>query len=476
MSAQKFLTDVETGVVPVNSHDQVLRIAFIHMDEVLWTGMGVFDVIEKLHAHRWSFGEGELRFNRTLDLFYLAQIAAGIYRSSDQIEGIFPSVDGFDTFYTEHHALLHPSAWRAYYSEPFLKQNITARFYRLPDLQDLPDSDNPLDLPIRKQSHVGGGPHATKLPRWAYNVACTYLRQPLLPLVTLTDIALSTLEATINRLRKAHPSVRPYSETQARFWLEYMGARYFGARTRSEAPSPTRWNENCFGILVAQGSYDVWEQNGVVEPDVKDGMWKSEVMWCGWPDSGIGAFAWWSGWDGELGSDEKIEFLAAVAVEETVGVELDKLDLAVRSHILLGVMRAAVKTGLEREDLLQELETGMVQSGRIKEERAGLWLREALGVMEPYVRIWEGVWPDAEERGKMLRRILVENGHLFARWKASPHLKEFSFVLGPPVEGWQVARARLSILLCLRRRIPGISGLIRAADERFEVIELTWKG
>ncbi|KAA8651052.1 uncharacterized protein ATNIH1004_003745 [Aspergillus tanneri] len=404
MSAQKFLTDVENGVVPVNSHDQVLRIAFIHMDEVLWTGMGVFDVIEKLHAHGWSFGEGELKFNRTLDLFYLAQIAAGIYRSSDQIEGIFPSVDEFDTFYTEHHALLHPSAWRAYYSEPFLKQNITARFYRLPDLQDLPDSDNPLDLPIRKQSHVGGGPHATKLPRWAYNVAYTYLRQPLLPLVTLTDIALSTLEATINRLRKGHPS-------------------------------------GLYDVYEWEGKYSVqlweasWEQNGVVEPDVKDGMWKSEVTWCGWPDGGVGAFAWWRGWDGELGSDEEIEFLAAVAVEETVGVELDKLDLAVRSHILLGVMRAAVKTGLEREDLLQELETGMVQSGRIKEERAGLWLREALGVMEPYVRIWEGVWPDAEERGKMLRRILVENRQLFARWKASPHLKEFSFVLGPPVEG-----------------------------------------
>jgi hypothetical protein len=48
------------------------------------------------------------------------------------------------------------------------------------------------------------------------------------------------------------------------------------------------------------------------------------------------------------------------------------------------------------------------------------------------VRIWGGVWPDAEEeRGKVLRRILVENGQLFARWKVSPLLKEFSFELGP---------------------------------------------
>ncbi|KAL4789609.1 hypothetical protein BDV19DRAFT_382956 [Aspergillus venezuelensis] len=376
MSAQKFLTEVENGVVPVNSHDEVLRIAFIYIDE-------------KLHAHGWSFGEGELRLNRTLDLFYLAQIPAGIYRSSNQIEGIFPSPDEFDAFYTEHHTLLDPSAWRAYYSEPFLKQKTTARFSCLPDLQDLPDSDPPLDEP-RKQSHPGGGPHATKLPRWAYNVACTHLRQPILPLATLTDIALSMLEPTINCLRKAHPSMRPYSKTQARFWLEYMVARYFGARTRSSPLS----RDGRYDVYEWEGKYSVqvwkasWERRGgVVEPDVENGVWKSEVMWCG-------------GWEGELGSEEEIEFLAAVAVEETVGVELNMLDLAVRSHILLGVMRAAVKAGLEREDLLQELETG--------------WCRVALGVMEPYVRIWRGVWPDTDKRGKTLRRILVENGQLFA--------------------------------------------------------------
>ncbi|GFF99772.1 hypothetical protein IFM53868_10450, partial [Aspergillus udagawae] len=135
---------------------------------------------------------------------------------------------------------------------------------------------------------------------------------------------------------------------------------------------------------------------------------------------------------GEVGGEEEVEFLAAVAVEETVGVELGELDFAVRSHVLLGVMQAAVKEGQEREDFLKELERGMVRSGRIGDGRAKVWLREALGVVEPYVRIWEGVWPDAEEeRGKVLRRFLVENGQLFARWKVSPLLKEFSFELGP---------------------------------------------
>jgi hypothetical protein len=61
-------------------------------------------------------------------------------------------------------------------------------------------------------------------------------------------------------------------------------ARYSGARTRSEGPFRDAWDENHFGISVAQGQYDVyewegkhsvqlweasWEQSGVVEPDVR---------------------------------------------------------------------------------------------------------------------------------------------------------------------------------------------------------------
>lgn len=69
MGARKFLSDVENGVIPVNSHNQVLRIAWIYLDEPLWNGQGVFDVIEKLRTHGWSFGEGDLRFNRLVNCY-----------------------------------------------------------------------------------------------------------------------------------------------------------------------------------------------------------------------------------------------------------------------------------------------------------------------------------------------------------------------------------------------------------------------
>ena len=63
MKAEEFRAKVENGEIPLD-YDQVLRIAYIYMDEGLWNGNGVFDVVEELHTRGWSFGRGDLQFNR----------------------------------------------------------------------------------------------------------------------------------------------------------------------------------------------------------------------------------------------------------------------------------------------------------------------------------------------------------------------------------------------------------------------------
>jgi hypothetical protein len=167
----------------------------------------------------------------------------------------------------------------------------------------------------------------------------------------------------------------------------------------------------------------------VVEPEPS----KPVFFWCGIPDGGTADQALQRGWQEEIGSEEEVDFLAAVAMEETAGlgagaIKVDELDCSIRSHILLAVMQAALVENMqEREHFLGELERRMVQKGRIGEERAGRWVREALEIMVPYVRVWQGKWPGAEKRGEMLRRILVENPLLFARWKLSPVLRQFAF-------------------------------------------------
>lgn len=64
MSAERFCASVESGEVPVDCHDRVLQIAYIYSDDGLWNDYGVFNVVEKLHARGWSFGQGDLKFNR----------------------------------------------------------------------------------------------------------------------------------------------------------------------------------------------------------------------------------------------------------------------------------------------------------------------------------------------------------------------------------------------------------------------------
>lgn len=184
----------------------------------------------------------------------------------------------------------------------------------------------------------------------------------------------------------------------------------------------------------AHYSQKLWEsaeaRTAALEPDL-DGTRKSEVEWSGWPDGGASLQAWQRGWDPEAGSEEEIEFLAAVAVRETESVDVGGLDLAIRSHMLLGVMRAAFETA-EREKHMEDLKRSISGAGRIDDEgRAAQWIQQALMVMEPYARKW-GAWPAAaEDQSELLRLILTENGQLFARWRHSPLSKEFNFELKP---------------------------------------------
>lgn len=368
----------------------------------------------------------------------MAQIAAGINRCNEDYTGRddFLSPDDFDTFYVKHHELLNQDAWKQYYSPTLLAQATSARYYRLPDLQDITDSSGPL-----WQVQQKGIGHFTKLPRWARNATGTARRSPTLSMATITQIALSTLEETTSRLRKDHPGVQPYSATQASFWLKEMKIDFSGPTRKEE------WKPNRFDVFAAQGGYDMWAWEAYyspkrwdsmeariapLEPDL-DGTRKSEIRWCGMPD---GCAVEWDarrrGWEPELGSEEEIEFLAAVAAKETESIEMGNLDYAMLSNMLLGVMRAAFET--EREKHIEDLKERIVEAGRLDGSKAEQWIKAVLMVMEPYVQKWV-VRPTAtKDRSELLRHILVENGQLFARWNLPPTSKEFNFELKPKEE------------------------------------------
>ncbi|KAF6803189.1 rta1 domain protein [Colletotrichum sojae] len=433
MNAEGFRAEPESGKVPIDNHHRVLREAFKYMIPSL-NGRGVFGVVKLLHDYGYSFGKDiNQMFNRTLDLFYLAQIAAGTYRSFRELgnyEAPF-SPDDFDWLYSKHRRLLYPEAWREYYTPVFLASPTSVRFYRLPNLQDLPDS----------------GPttgHSTKLPRWAHNVARTHREQPVL-FTSMYDIALSTLQQSIERLRWDRPDiVHPYSATQAKFWLSYMMGYLKPQPDNAWDPKDFSFNtmRRVFDLCVwqvyySQERWDSADGGPGLDPDLKpdlDDLRKSE--------------------EPEVGSEEQVAFLAEVAVRQAdhhidgsfKNGSAKDLDYTLRSHILLGLLLAAFETK-ERGQHVEELKLRVVEAGRLDEHEANNWLLQALKVVGPYIEeIRQHGTPISDENWKeLLRRILVENGQLFARWRLSPTSKEYSFALKPrprasstPMEGVQM--------------------------------------
>ena len=183
----------------------------------------------------------------------------------------------------------------------------------------------------------------------------------------------------------------------------------------------------------AHYSQKVWDSMEArlapLEPDL-DGKRKSELRWCGLPEGYyVGEMSRRRGWLPELGSEEEIAFLAAVAVKEMEGIEVSSWDYTMRLHMLLGVIRAAFETA--REKRLEDLKRWIAEADTIDESKAEQWIQQVWMVMEPYVQKWN-VWPaTVEDRSGLLCHILMENGQLFGRWKLSPTSKEFDFGLKP---------------------------------------------
>lgn len=369
-----------------------------------------------------------------MDVFYLTQLGYGYYHSGDVEDCETYFITHFDDYYRQFREHITQDVWKEYYSLGYLLQPATAQFWRPPDLRDLPSSNDPYsflrDKPV--------GCH-NKLPRWADTVINTFYRQRALSEDTITQIAIDSLQDTISRLREHHPEVPPYSETQARFWLKYM------LKNRAPGGGPSY-----FSIFVAQGGCDVmdWDRHYsperwhaasefALEPD-RNGNTRQIIGWCGWPDGGTEAMTVRRGWVYELASEEEVEFMAAVAAKETEGCSVDALNFSLRSHMLLAVLHLAFVPVPQRQEAHDKIRRGFLEKERLAEATVDEWIQQVLGVMEPYVVEEKAIPATDEERTKLFRRILAENGQLFARggWKFSKRgpARGFKFDLEMPIE------------------------------------------
>lgn len=366
------------------------------------------------------FDKGPLTNSRSLDIFYFVQIETCIHRTYEAGDASLEDLPGdFDAFRTHFDDFLHEDIWTQYYSPEFLAQPASTHFYRLPNLQDLIYTHSPMGSP--RDTDPG---HFTKLPRWAACVAATKRRQPTLPVSLIRRLAISTLQETIESQRTENHLVRPYSETQTKYWLNHFDIDS-ERRPRADIDFRWVWRPHEFGLEVARGHCDIWKweelyspkawaSSTYVEPDL-DGSKKRSMYGTGFPDGGTGYYASNRGWEPEVGSEEEVAFLTAVAVKETEGVDASMLDYSIRSHMLLAVLYAAFST--HQDAFIDDLAKRVAAGGRLEtKDMAEQWIREALKVMEPYISE-DQEWPTSEKnRSELLRRILLDNGQLFARW------------------------------------------------------------
>ncbi|KAH7376037.1 hypothetical protein B0T11DRAFT_314439 [Plectosphaerella cucumerina] len=404
LSDKQFREQVESGQLAVDTHNLLLRIALIYLLDHKYV---LSNAVKELHSRGWSF----------------------------------------EAFHIEYQGLLYENVWKEHYTPAYLAQASTARFWRLPNLWDRTDTSNPLRAVPRRK----GTGQFTKLPRWAYLVTRTHWRQPTLSKATITEIAMFTLQVAIPRqqMYSNGPDIQLYSKTQVQFWLDQMGMNRTTVRLSEEL-----WDLDClFGSLVAQGVYDVrrweayysrerWEsmeaRRRVLEPDLDR---NSEMQRCRLPDGRLMGDVSETGWEEELGSEEEIVFLAAVGAREVELLASERAEAvttkapttagndpkyAVRSYILLEVLRAAFET--DRARYLDNLKQRVMDAGRLDSSTVAPWMNKVLEIMEPYAAERT---PPTDLAGwiRLLRMVLEENGQLFGRWKLMGGQNPFQ--LGP---------------------------------------------
>ena len=211
-----------------------------------------------------------------------------------------------------------------YYSSGLLNDKMSAAFWRLPDLQSLV---SPLQVIPRTVSRLVGRNeqrHNSSYARFAFAVVKKYLSSKHRR-GWIIKHAMPALQSSIMRLRAANPSIAPFSETTACFWIQIIHAAF-----SPDTTAIRRWSFFTFSQrfhLRADAWMDyysakVWNSIAArvefVPPDIKP---LPSVLPCTHTFMSIASASdqrheYLLGVVPELPSVEELSFYAALAVEE----------------------------------------------------------------------------------------------------------------------------------------------------------------
>lgn len=155
-----------------------------------------------------------------MTIFWLHQIQIAavnhqVNRGSDR----FPDRGEYAEMVLSAPRLMNPGLWRSYYSKDALFTSEARENWHLPDLRPLPTPASAKERPHAQSS----GDDADRLLRFAFSVVQKTLTSKLRRGGVVKQ-ALEALQSSTIRLRASDPSVSPYSETQAYFWIQIIHA------------------------------------------------------------------------------------------------------------------------------------------------------------------------------------------------------------------------------------------------------------
>ncbi|KAK6506288.1 ubiquitinyl hydrolase 1 [Arthrobotrys conoides] len=273
-----YLDKMKNGKLETWDHGDHLFVASVILHKVLedpsqttTPQQPVFAAVDIFLEHLLSMlqeAPGKFRntAHRTLTTFWVYQVYLAMHRFEEPAKKSALSgwPERFFFMLEQNPDLMNGRLWQDYYSKNYLfspkaKDNLVT-----PDVQHLPsiDSGKPTtQVSGYNTKRLEEDYNARRIKRWAYatlqTVKATNARRGL-----IVKKALSELQQDTIRQRAKSPTLEPYSETQAYFWIQIVHAGMEGILKKSPTLDFARVSYDTIEILYpdAFGQDDLWKQ------------------------------------------------------------------------------------------------------------------------------------------------------------------------------------------------------------------------
>ncbi|CAG7559994.1 unnamed protein product [Fusarium equiseti] len=356
--AKTFWNAFMDGSLESWDHYTHLRAGFFVMHDCFARGLGLLECADDFMAHLNRLREGNPeRFrntaHKTMTIFWLHQIqvAALEYQASKALDK-FPAQEEYADIVFSAPSLMNSGLWRAYYTKNLLFTQQARENWHLPDLQPLPTVSQ---VNSEKPQQQKSANDVDRLPRFAFSVVQKTLTSELRRGGVVKQ-ALEALQSFTMRLRASDPSIPPYSETHAYFWIQIIHA-YIRSLEAKDSPVQNNFNglgptltyeafKSLFGITGEEWrqyySQSTWEsipaRMSFVNPDKKAlpnvfGL-PSETRMDLARSQMVNAISHRLAAPSDLPPREELDFQAAVLIDEAKLIPESELNVASHASLL----------------------------------------------------------------------------------------------------------------------------------------------